>query len=182
MNKRVKAAMDIVLAVMLAATAAAQTPTGDPLPAAYQRPAGEVIRQIDDPGRDGAWLLIRNPIHPAGPGRLIWVPRGGQAADPTVGQAANPAAPVTEATLEALKPVILAGDRLVVEEETPVVDARLEATALNPAPAGATLNVRLEIGGRVVRAIALGPGRARFAPETQPAPESQLAAGYGAQP
>ena len=32
--------------------------------------------------------------------------------------------------------------------------------------AGSALEVRLAIGGRVVRAVALGPGRAAFQPET----------------
>jgi hypothetical protein len=188
-NKWVRAATGIGLGA-LAASGPAQTPTGDPIPTASRGLSGEVVRQIADPGRDGTWLLIRNPVHPAGPGRLIWVPRGGQLAGQAqladqariADQASSPAVPVTEAALEALKPVILAGDRLVVEEETPVVDARLEATALGPAPAGAALNVRLEIGGKVMRAIALGPGRARFAYETQPASGTGLVTGNGAQP
>ena len=59
-------------------------------------------------------------------------------------------------------PVIHAGDRLTVEEHTAVADAALEARALNPAARGSALEVRLAIGGRVVRAVALGPGRAAF--------------------
>lgn len=62
-------------------------------------------------------------------------------------------------------PVIRAGDLLVIEESTTVADARLEAVALGPATAGSPLNVRLKIGGKVVRAIALSPGRAAFARE-----------------
>lgn len=166
MNTRVGllAAMGLVamgLAAVTAAAMAAQPAAGDA--AAPVRPVlpGEVLRQIDDPAGHGSWLLIRDPVHRAGPGRLIWVPRGGPAMEPATEAAA--AAPPQNA----LQPVILAGDRLVVEEETPVVDARLEATALNPAPAGASLHVRLEIGGKVVRAIAVGPGRARLAPELE---------------
>jgi hypothetical protein len=59
-----------------------------------------------------------------------------------------------------LVPVLRAGDRLIVEEDTPVVAAHLEATALGLATVGGELDVRLKIGGKVVRAVALGPGRA----------------------
>lgn len=145
-------AIGIGLAV-LALAAAAQTP------AARSITPGEVLLRIDDPGAHGSWLLIRDPVHAAGPGRLIWVP-----GDPQLYRAQRDAR--QPAASSAYVPVILAGDRVVVEEETPVVDARLAATALNPAPAGSPLNVRLEIGGQVVRAIALGPGRAQLAPET----------------
>jgi flagella basal body P-ring formation protein FlgA len=62
-------------------------------------------------------------------------------------------------------PVIRAGDRLTVEEHTAVVDAVLEARALAAAAMGAALDVRLTIGGRVVRAVALGPGRAALQSE-----------------
>src|SRR5580704_4856213 len=34
----------------------------------------DILRQIDDPGAHGVWLLTRDPVHPAGPGRMIWVP------------------------------------------------------------------------------------------------------------
>ena len=147
------------------AAAAGQTPvptavdSGAPL---GPRPIGEVLRQIDDPAGHGTWLLVRDPVHQAGPGRLIWVARGASPALPATDTAA--AAPVPQ---EALKPIIFAGDQVVVEEQTAVVDARLAATALNPAPAGASLHVRLEVGGKVVRAIAVAPGRARLAPELE---------------
>ena len=71
---------------------------------------------------------------------------------------------------EPLLPVIRAGDRLIVEEHTAVVEARLEAVALGPAASGSPFQVRLTIGGKVVRAVALGPGRAAFAAETEARP------------
>jgi hypothetical protein len=63
-------------------------------------------------------------------------------------------------------PVIRSGDRVIVEEHTAVVDAVLEARARRPAAAGAVFEARLAIGGRVVRVVALGPGRAQLQPET----------------
>jgi flagella basal body P-ring formation protein FlgA len=64
---------------------------------------------------------------------------------------------------EVQHPVIRSGDRLVVEESSAVVEARLEAVALGPAAEGAEFRVRLAIGGKVVLAVALGPGHAAFA-------------------
>jgi hypothetical protein len=152
-NRRDRIEVAIWIAVlMLAVVVVGQQPAGDVL----RQP---VLRQIDDPGAHGIWLLTRDPNHPAGPGRMVWVPDRVRLQEGS-GNAASAALP------EPLRPVILAGDRVVVEEETPVVDARLAATALNPAPAGMGFNARLEIGGQVVRAIAVGPGVARLAPET----------------
>jgi predicted secreted protein len=66
--------------------------------------------------------------------------------------------------------VIHTGDALILEENTALVEARLEAVALGPAVSGLAFNVRLKIGGNVVRAVALGPGRAAFAPESEARP------------
>lgn len=67
-------------------------------------------------------------------------------------------------------PILRAGDLLVVEEDTPVVEARLAATALGPAARGATLEARLSIGGKVVRVRAIAPGRATLEPGLTPEP------------
>jgi hypothetical protein len=64
--------------------------------------------------------------------------------------------------------VIHAGDRLIVEENTAVVESRLEAVALGPAVVGSPLDARLKVGGKVVRAVALGRGRAAFLAEARP--------------
>jgi flagella basal body P-ring formation protein FlgA len=59
--------------------------------------------------------------------------------------------------------VIHPGDRVVVEEHTATVEARLEAIALEAAAIGSPVNARLKIGGKVVRAVAIAPGRAALA-------------------
>jgi hypothetical protein len=135
---------------------------------------GEVVREIDDPHTGQRWLLVRNGQQSGGPGRLLLVGqmqseqvRAGQMKVQTLrrepGEATRQiaAAPAEFGFL----PVIRAGDRLVVEEHTPVVDALLEARALNPAAQGSALEARLSIGGRAVRVVALGPGRAALLPE-----------------
>ena len=62
-------------------------------------------------------------------------------------------------------PVIHRGDSLMVIEESAAVSEQLEATALEPAAEGSNFAIRLKLGGRTYRAVATGPGRARFAEE-----------------
>ena len=130
---------------------------------------GQAMREIDDPFNGARWLLVRNQEYPAGPARLLLIESGRSALPQpretgALGQGTPGVAPAS------FRSVIRAGDRLVVEESTPVVEARLEATALGPAALGSTLDVRLRIGGRVVRAVALAPGRAAFATQTEGRP------------
>jgi hypothetical protein len=118
-------------------------------------PPGELLREIDDPHTGLRWLLFRDPAHPGGPGRLVPVSAG----------APQPAGSDNARLLDPpLPPIIRAGDRVIVEQETPVIDARLEGTALGPAQPGSALRVRLRIGGQIVSAVALAPGRAALQP------------------
>jgi hypothetical protein len=125
------------------------------------RMEGRIIREIGDPGTGRRWLLRLDEGHPGGPGRLVEVAepnsperaRPGRAAMTGTGRA-------EEAGPAAHRLVIRAGDRLVVEEHTAVVEARLEAVALSPAAEGSEFDARLAIGGKVVRAVASSPGHA----------------------
>jgi hypothetical protein len=120
------------------------------LPAATAVNGGDrIVRQIDDPHTGRRWLLLRDEQHPEGPGRLVL--------------AAGPAASGPRPAVAT--PAIRGGDRLVVEEHTARAEAWLEAEALAPAQAGSVLFVRLRIGGKVLRARAMGPGRAEFLAE-----------------
>jgi hypothetical protein len=105
------------------------------------------FRAITDPHTGQQWLLLRNEENPAGPGQLVRAS----------GRAAH-----QDARLPALP--IHPGDKIVVEAHSAAMDAYFEATALQPAAAGSPLSVRLKIGGRVVKAVALGPGRAEVQP------------------
>lgn len=119
---------------------------------------GEILREIDDPATGDRWLLVRDAAHPAAPARLVLAARqSGQDLFPEERKANRPA-PSTVAE----QPVIRAGDLLTVEEHTAVVDTRLEAVALGPAPKGAILRARLKIGGRIVRVEAVSRGHALF--------------------
>ena len=97
-----------------------------------------VVREIDDSRLGLRWLLERDPSHPGGPGRLVLAP--GAPAGSICATGRRPA-------VAGQMPAIRAGDRVIVEEDTPVAEARLEAVALGAAVAGAAFEVRLKIGG-----------------------------------
>lgn len=125
-------------------------------------PSG-VVREIDDQPCGTRWLLLRDERNPGGPGRLVPVQRlaGGTRGKVTSGAAGLSRSP-------ALRPLIRAGDRIIIEQETPQVSGRLWAIALGPALAGRRFPARLEIGGWVVQALALAPGQALLKPEALP--------------
>jgi hypothetical protein len=134
----------------------------------------EVIREIEDPSTGDRWLLVRDWSRPGGPGRLLLlagspgITHAEQAAkiSPALAEPKSvpPAAPVIHA------PIIHANDPLIVEENTPLVEARLAASALGPAARGAVFEARLEIGGKIVRVRAVAPGRAVLEPELEGRP------------
>lgn len=149
---------------------------------AAMQAGGEVVREIDDPHTGARWLLMRDSGHPGGPGRMVlaFAPRG-QALSNAGNGVANEVRSETRIETRSdsgqslagnapAPPVIRAGDRLTVEENTAVIEARLEAVALNPAAIGSPLNVRLAIGGRVVRVVAVATGRAALPAETEARP------------
>lgn len=120
--------------------------------------AANALREIRDPNSGARWLLLRDTACPGGPGRLIEV--SGKDSNGT-------AQPGADRTALRAVPVIRAGSRVRVEEHTAVVDAALEGLALDSAVAGASLRVRLNVGGRVVLAVALAPGHAALAPHPE---------------
>jgi len=163
----------IALAFALASVVSAQSPSGSraqvmlssgSLVSVAGTAQGEIVREIDDPHTGDRWLLVRNDQAPGGPGRLVLVAAHRIVSAETFVRAANRASEAVAV------PVIRSGDRLIVEEHTAVVDAVLEARAMKPAATGAIFEVRLTIGGKVVRAVALAPGRAALLPETEGRP------------
>jgi hypothetical protein len=124
---------------------------------ADQSLAGAVVKEIDDSCTGDRWLLVRDADHPAGPGRLMRITRAGRMVPPGGSDETAP-----EVRERAAVPVVHTGDALVLEESTPLVEARLEARAMSPAVCGGEFDARLAIGGKIVRAVALGKGRAAF--------------------
>lgn len=133
-------------------------------------PAGPVLRIIEDPALHDRWLLVPDLVHPGGPGHLIRVPAEAQfPARHGPGQVAGPSRSASrqdalERAAAHLRPVIRAGDRLRLEQHTSLTHVQLEAVATESAAAGESFRARLVLGGKVVRAVALEPGHAVFAP------------------
>ncbi|MFZ0302592.1 MAG: hypothetical protein WAL75_07905 [Terracidiphilus sp.] len=162
----------VVLLAYAASPSASQTSRGN-VPAAMLvvsapdlPPAtDEIVREIDDDATGECWLLERDSRHPGGPGRMVLVRH-----ETTVRVSIQPGNEVREngshAAPELPAPIIRAGDRLTAEEHSAVVDATLEAIALGPAREGSEFRVRLSIGGRVVRAVAIAAGRATLVPDS----------------
>ena len=119
---------------------------------------GDLVREIDDPVNGRRWLLFRDANHPGGPGLLVLA--GGAS-----GGDRNRAGSGDFSVENRLRmPVIHPGDRVVAEEDSRFVEARLEAFALGPAAAGEPVRVRLRLGGQVLSARAIAPGRVRIPP------------------
>jgi hypothetical protein len=131
-------------------------------------PAAEIVRVVDDPATGNRWLLEKDTLHPGWPGRMVLVSGANEtrhSAPGFAGQQVNTGGGAPNPATSLSEPVIRAGDRIVVEEHTALLDAKLEAVALSPAREGGVLRVRLAIGGRVMRAVAVGPGSALLAPD-----------------
>lgn len=121
-----------------------------------------IFREINDPRNGIRWLLLVNALHPGEPGRLV-------RADTVRNEAPSLKAAGQEA-LPPLQLVIHAGERVILEEHSEVVDGRLDAIALNPAAVGGAVRVRLVVGGRVVRSLAVGVGRVNLDQEKEGRP------------
>ena len=131
-----------------------------PAGAAGLRAQSWVRGSVPDPGAAGAgaalcdpatgdrWELLRG--RPGGPGQWIR-----EAVPASSGRRAKPKPHAA--------PIVRAGDRLVIEEQTAEATLRLVVVALEPGSEGATLRVRPAIGGGVLRAVALGGRRAALA-------------------
>jgi hypothetical protein len=126
----------------------------------------DAVRKIEDSGTGERWLLLRDDNHTGGPGRLVVAGPSGNAVRGEGSESDSVQRRHAEASVSR-KPIIRAGDRLVIHEDSARVDVLLEGVALTPALAGSSLKVRLNFGGGIVRAIAVGPGRATLSPQTE---------------
>jgi hypothetical protein len=137
-----------------------------PIQAFAEERSSSVAREIDDPRARIRWQVLKNGDNPGGPGRLLPVAK--IFADCDVRQPNQIAAPGMRTATA--RPVIRAGDALIIEDDSNAARIRLEAVAMMPAAAGAVFKVRLKFGNAQVNAIALTAGRAKLAPllEVQP--------------
>jgi hypothetical protein len=117
---------------------------------------GRIVEERTDPATGARWMLMRDAEHSAELAHWVLADAGRE----------RPAA--AGATTTEPKLVIHAGDKIVVQEETAVVNAWLEATALTGAKDGGELRVKLKIGGRILAVRAISPGTAEMKEETWP--------------
>lgn len=107
---------------------------------------------------EDCWKLVRDPIHPAGPGDWLRL-EGSGCAGRKKGEPGN----LPENNGAPL--VVRAGQRLLVEDHAALVEARVQAVALEPAHPGDLVQARLTAGGAVIRALVLSPVLAVLAPQ-----------------
>jgi hypothetical protein len=114
-----------------------------------------LVRAIDDPGTQKHWLLIEDLSRPGTPALLIRTTQDGAGAQCGV-ETTETQSPIPSLSV----PVIHAGESVLLLEHTPISDATFEATALQAAALGESLNVRTRLGGRTLKATATAIGRA----------------------
>jgi len=120
----------------------------------------EPVRVVDDPWTGERWLLERDTFHPANPGRWLLLAAAAKGKSPAGERGCGSNTPAQSAKIV----VIHAGDQLIVEAHSAVLNARFEAVALGSAAAGGEFQARLKVGrGEVINALALNPGHAAFA-------------------
>ena len=126
------------------------------------------VRIIEDFAIHRRWVLTRNSFRPAAPAGLSLLPAGTTCGFIGV---ENQSDLKQKKFQRRRNPIIRAGDKLILLEQNPILDARFEAVALDSADADEMLMVRLKIGGGTVRALATAPGEA-----------SLLSGGWGMHP
>jgi len=147
------------LALLLTSGPAHAAPMRDAVP-------GTTRPDIVDPCLGFRWRLIVDPSYPSRPGRLVRLDQNNRD-DRSRGLSAHDLSlRETAAATSVLPLVIRAGARVVVDQETGAVRARLNAVALESAALGHRLRVRL----------VLGPGMGRNAEATSPGPVISVSA------
>ncbi len=124
---------------------------------------GEIRREIADPCLGLHWRLIVDPTHPGRPGRLVLLDQNDTVAGSKV-DGTHMLAP-DSFTFDLASILIRAGEHVVVDQDTGVVRARLNAIALESAAPGQRLRVRLIVGPGLSR-----NGLSRNAELTAPGP------------
>jgi hypothetical protein len=132
----------------------------------YAPTATAVSREFFDPCLRLHWQLQTNPAHPEQPGRLVLVNPNNTLPGQPARSAKNQPSPAHSSPA----PIIHAGDRVTVDQQTEVLHAHFQAVALEPALPGQRMKVRLSVGDHSARGLdatiltvlATTPGQARW--------------------
>ena len=145
-KSRISAALVGVLLELGSPWAVAQTPEA-------RNADGVSFAQSQETAPFSCWILMRDRAHPDHPGRWL-----------TGTNCEGPKTPLAiRAHHAGVEPQLLiqAGEHLIVEDHSPVAEARFQAIALEKAHLGESFRVRLAVvGGATVRAILISNQRA----------------------
>jgi hypothetical protein len=158
--EKAKVALLLLSAVLCAASAWAQSIAASELRKATDTNA---IRVIRDPHTALRWRLERDPARSGAPGRMVLLSDQERSQPESVNIVNGVVDRVMKPNRNSPYPVIRSGDRLILEEDSAVAEVRLEAVALGSAVEGEEFRARVVIGGKILRAVAIAPGRAAFA-------------------
>jgi hypothetical protein len=160
--------ISIAAAVMVAAMQMAMAQNASSA-AAGKPAAGEEksMHVLDDVNTGDRWVLTRDTAHPGGPGRLLRLDRPVRIDRQDRQECVDGSEPVANRAVVKPVMVIRGGDRVVVEEKTAAIEARLQGVALAPAGVGELVNVRLTAGGWLVRGMVEESGRVRLVGEAK---------------
>jgi hypothetical protein len=115
----------------------------------------QIVSERRDPATGARWVLMRDAEHLAAPAHWFLAEAGKE-------RGAGAGVYSAERRL-----MIHSGDKIVVREQTAVLSAWFEATAMTSAENGGELRARLAIGGTVLAVRAIAPGTAEIEQETR---------------
>ena len=128
-------------------------------------PGFSAVRALEDPSSHRGWLVMRYLARPEWPGRVVPLAQQSFCGDDASLPRGRAGARIA---LSGAEIVIRAGETLIVVEDTKAAHVELAATALGNARRGEVISARLRTGGKLVKMIATGPGRAVLAnPSTE---------------
>ncbi len=173
MSVRIPTLLALLLASMFKIVGAAAVKT--PVPG---QPVTETVRFVEDPALRTRWQLLRDPLHPGAPGRLVEtpagaIPPGAIPAGALHGTAKHDGSRQVGLQSKKAKPLVVAGDEVLLVSANSASHLMLRSKALSAGYAGDEIRVQLDVFHRQMRARVLAAGRAEMLVST---------AGYERQP
>ena len=168
MSVRIPTLLALLLASMFRIVGAAAVKTQVP-----EQPVTETVRFVEDPALRTRWQLLRDPLHPGAPGRMLEAPAGATSFNALHGTAKHDGSRAIGWQSKKAKPLVAAGDEVLLVCANSASHLVLASKALSAGYAGDEIRVQLDVFHRQMRARVLAAGRAEMLAST---------AGYERQP